>query len=30
MSGHIVASWDVVAYSYGQMALGGPPSDLFV
>jgi 3-hydroxy-9,10-secoandrosta-1,3,5(10)-triene-9,17-dione monooxygenase len=30
MSGHIVASWDVVAYSYGQMALGGPPSDLFI
>ena len=30
ISGHIVASWDVVAYSYGQMALGGPPSDLFV
>ena len=30
MSGHIVASWDVVAFSYGQMALGGLPSDLFV
>ncbi len=30
VSGHIVASWDVVAYSYGQMVLGGPPSDLFV
>jgi 3-hydroxy-9,10-secoandrosta-1,3,5(10)-triene-9,17-dione monooxygenase len=30
ISGHIVASWDVVAFSYGQMALGGPPSDLFV
>jgi 3-hydroxy-9,10-secoandrosta-1,3,5(10)-triene-9,17-dione monooxygenase len=29
-SGHIVASWDVAAYSYGQMALGGPPTDLFV
>jgi alkylation response protein AidB-like acyl-CoA dehydrogenase len=30
VSGHIVASWDVAAYSYGQMALGGPPTDLFV
>jgi 3-hydroxy-9,10-secoandrosta-1,3,5(10)-triene-9,17-dione monooxygenase len=30
MAGHIVASWDVAAYSYGQIALGGPPSDLFV
>jgi 3-hydroxy-9,10-secoandrosta-1,3,5(10)-triene-9,17-dione monooxygenase len=30
LSGHIVASWDVAAYSYGQVALGGPPSDLFV
>ena len=30
ISGHIVASWDVVAFSYGQMALGGLPSDLFV
>jgi 3-hydroxy-9,10-secoandrosta-1,3,5(10)-triene-9,17-dione monooxygenase len=30
ISGHIVASWDVAAYSYGQMALGGPASDLFV
>ena len=30
VSGHIVASWDIAAYSYGQMALGGPPTDLFV
>ena len=30
VSGHIVANWDVAAYSYGQMALGGPPTDLFV
>jgi 3-hydroxy-9,10-secoandrosta-1,3,5(10)-triene-9,17-dione monooxygenase len=30
VSGHIVANWDVAAYSYGQQALGGPPSDLFV
>jgi alkylation response protein AidB-like acyl-CoA dehydrogenase len=30
VSGHIVASWDVAAYSYGQMVLGGPPTDLFV
>jgi 3-hydroxy-9,10-secoandrosta-1,3,5(10)-triene-9,17-dione monooxygenase len=30
VSGHIVANWDVAAYSYGQLALGGPPADLFV
>jgi 3-hydroxy-9,10-secoandrosta-1,3,5(10)-triene-9,17-dione monooxygenase len=30
VSGHIVAGWDIAAYSYGQIMLGGPPSDLFV
>ena len=30
VSGHVVGNWDVAAYSYGQMALGGPPTDLFV
>ncbi len=30
ISGHIVATWDVAAYSYGQIALGGPPSDIFI
>jgi 3-hydroxy-9,10-secoandrosta-1,3,5(10)-triene-9,17-dione monooxygenase len=30
ISGHVVAGWDQAAYSYGQVALGGPPSDLFV
>jgi hypothetical protein len=30
VSGHIVANWDVAAYSCGQMALGGPTTDLFV
>ncbi len=29
LSGHIVASWDIPAYSYGQVMLGGPPSDPF-
>ena len=27
--GHIVAGWDMPAYSYGQVMLGGPPSDPF-
>jgi alkylation response protein AidB-like acyl-CoA dehydrogenase len=30
MSGHIVANWDAPAYSYGQIMLGGPPSEIFV
>jgi 3-hydroxy-9,10-secoandrosta-1,3,5(10)-triene-9,17-dione monooxygenase len=30
ISGHVVAGWDQAAYSYGQIALGGPPSDMFV
>jgi 3-hydroxy-9,10-secoandrosta-1,3,5(10)-triene-9,17-dione monooxygenase len=29
LSGHIVAGWEMPAYSYGQVALGGPPSDPF-
>lgn len=29
LSGHIVAGWDMPAYSYGQVTLGGPPSDPF-
>lgn len=29
LQGHIVAGWDMPAYSYGQVALGGPPSDPF-
>jgi 3-hydroxy-9,10-secoandrosta-1,3,5(10)-triene-9,17-dione monooxygenase len=30
VSGHIVANWDVAAYSYGQIALGGTSTDTFV
>jgi alkylation response protein AidB-like acyl-CoA dehydrogenase len=30
VSGHIVANWDAPAYSYGQIMLGGPPSEMFV
>jgi resorcinol 4-hydroxylase (FADH2) len=30
LSGHIVANWDAPAYSYGQIMLGGPPSEIFV
>ena len=29
LQGHIVAGWEMPAYSYGQVALGGPPSDPF-
>ena len=29
LQGHIVAGWDIPAYSYGQVMLGGPPSDPF-
>ena len=29
LQGHIVAGWDMPAYSYGQVMLGGPPSDPF-
>jgi 3-hydroxy-9,10-secoandrosta-1,3,5(10)-triene-9,17-dione monooxygenase len=29
LSGHIVAGWEMPAYSYGQVMLGGPPSDPF-
>jgi resorcinol 4-hydroxylase (FADH2) len=29
LQGHIVAGWEMPAYSYGQVALGGPPSDSF-
>ncbi len=27
LQGHIVAGWEMPAYSYGQVMLGGPPSD---
>ena len=27
LQGHIAAGWEIAAYSYGQVALGGPPSD---
>jgi resorcinol 4-hydroxylase (FADH2) len=30
LSGHIVANWDAPAYSYGQIMLGGAPSEVFV
>jgi len=29
LQGHIVAGWDMPAYSYGQVMLGGQPSDPF-
>ena len=29
LQGHIVAGWEMPAYSYGQVVLGGPPSDSF-
>ena len=29
LQGHIVAAWEMPAYSYGQVMLGGPPSDSF-
>ncbi len=29
LSGHIVAGWDMPAINYGQVMLGGPPSDPF-
>ena len=29
LQGHIVAGWEMPAYSYGQVMLGGPPSDSF-
>jgi alkylation response protein AidB-like acyl-CoA dehydrogenase len=29
LQGHIVGGWDMPAYSYGQVMLGGPPSDPF-
>ena len=29
LQGHIVAGWEMPAYSYGQIVLGGPPSDSF-
>jgi 3-hydroxy-9,10-secoandrosta-1,3,5(10)-triene-9,17-dione monooxygenase len=29
LQGHIVAGWEMPAYSYGQVALGGSPSDSF-
>jgi 3-hydroxy-9,10-secoandrosta-1,3,5(10)-triene-9,17-dione monooxygenase len=29
LQGHIVAGWEMPAYSYGQVMLGGPPSDPF-
>jgi alkylation response protein AidB-like acyl-CoA dehydrogenase len=29
LQGHIVASWEMPAYSYGQVMLGGAPSDAF-
>jgi alkylation response protein AidB-like acyl-CoA dehydrogenase len=30
VSGHVVANWDAPAYSYGQIMLGGPPSEGFI
>jgi alkylation response protein AidB-like acyl-CoA dehydrogenase len=29
VSGHIVAGWDMPAINYGQVMLGGPPTDFF-
>ena len=29
LQGHIVAGWEMPAYSYGQVMLGGQPSDSF-
>ena len=29
LSGHIMAGWDMPALNYGQVALGGPPTDPF-
>ena len=29
LQGHIVAGWEMPAYSYGQVMLGGQPSDAF-
>jgi alkylation response protein AidB-like acyl-CoA dehydrogenase len=29
LQGHIVAGWEMPAYSYGQVVLGGPASDAF-
>jgi len=29
LQGHIVGGWEMPAYSYGQVMLGGPPSDPF-
>jgi len=29
IQGHIVGGWDMAAYSYGQIILGGPPLDNF-
>ena len=29
LQGHIAAGWEMAAYSYGQVMLGGPPSDTF-
>jgi 3-hydroxy-9,10-secoandrosta-1,3,5(10)-triene-9,17-dione monooxygenase len=30
LQGHIAAGWEIAAYSYGQVMLGGPPSDPLV
>jgi alkylation response protein AidB-like acyl-CoA dehydrogenase len=29
LAGHIVAGWDIPAINYGQVILGGPPTDFF-
>ena len=29
LQGHIAAGWEMAAYSYGQVMLGGPASDTF-
>ena len=29
LAGHIVAGWDIPALNYGQVTLGGPPTDFF-
>jgi 3-hydroxy-9,10-secoandrosta-1,3,5(10)-triene-9,17-dione monooxygenase len=29
LSGHVVGGWDMPALNYGQIILGGPPTDPF-
>jgi len=29
LAGHIVGGWDMPALNYGQVLLGGPPTDPF-